>query len=157
MEGDTPLDLQGCAVDYLSTLITAPEGSTVDDLYNAFLSGTYMTARDLKGRDMECVKEISRQYSEDGLTPWERKAWMHDDQIAAQVVAFLWMSRGAEISDEFKEYALRACREDLWAAVDEERRSSCDNFAAAIESYVPGTPYEHPTKGLFEAVFEKLS
>lgn len=137
MGGDTPLDLQGA--------ICQAMGLSFDHEK----AGYGYTRALLEER---CADVVACIENEDAW--WARCG---DRNIAYQVLGYMFLETGADLPSALRGRIVKAARDDEWAQEDPARRSVMDDFIAALQTHVAGTPTPLRRVGLFEAIERVLA
>lgn len=141
--GDTPLDFLGdfasiCECPMLDTDESAKSDTDAQDIY-----GYPFTRKQVE----KFLDPLFLRAGKDKYSP----------EIGLQVLGYLVLFTGAEISKIQQDLLVVAGQSDEWANEDASRRKHVNAYIAAMREHKAGTSVNLKTKGLFEKLNERMS
>lgn len=136
--GDGPYDVRGELIE----VIVGQRDPDAEHFW--YMKGTKKSYRMLLNNNMRKVVRAAKNLAE-------------GYEEAGQVLGYIIMELGANMSRRTKAFILQSARNDLWAQENDERKAVIDDFIAKVKAYVPGKPVKMEHKGLFATISEHIA
>jgi hypothetical protein len=143
MGGDTPLDFQSVFFDKMGV---DQFNDSKKEVKKAFENGQdyFITGVDAVLNRWGCGNP-------------DEEFYIDYKSIGFQVLAVIMMEHGIKINQELKVLMLECIPNDEWAKEDSERNGYVQNLIDSLKAYEGSKPVKTTSKGLLEAIAEKIN